>query len=239
MKSFSSINRFLSYRRFLSMFRCLLATAIVLLLLAAPTGAAELTGKYVEARTCDVYTAPCFANAEMNLSGKQAVMGWRVDQGAVDGVKLDGLSVVAVVAASDTLGLKQTGPAKSFLIVDDKATSAQREALIRFAKKEGGDLIKNVIGVDSAPIELTVGECKEGGCASLVVGKVARIETRCVDAKHDKICGNESAFYPPLSKDVDAKTAVALEHSFQGTALKQTWNDANRRGAYVGSFAVR
>ncbi|HEV2949493.1 MAG TPA: DUF1326 domain-containing protein [Gemmataceae bacterium] len=221
------------------MTRFLFATAVAFVILAAPAGAAELTGKYVEARTCDVYTAPCFANAEMNLTGKHAVMGWRVDHGAVDGVTLDGLSVVAIVAASDTLGLKQTGPAKSLIFVDAKATSAQRDALVQLARREGGDLIKNVIGVDSAPIELSVGECKEGGCASLVVGKIARIETRCVDAKHDKICGNESAFYPPLSKDVEAQTAVALEHSFQGKALNQTWNDAGRRGAYVGSFAIR
>ena len=221
------------------MTRLLLATAVALVVLAAPAAAAELTGKYVEARTCDVYTAPCFANAEMNLSGKNAVMGWRVDKGSVDGVQLDGLSVVAVVAASDTLGLKQTGPAKSIIIVDAKATSAQRDALVQLARHEAGDLVKNIIGVDSAPIELSVGDCKEGGCASLTVGKVARIETRCVNPKHDKICGNESAFYPPLSKDVEAQTAVALEHSFQGKALNQTWKDAERRGAYVGSFAIR
>ena len=221
------------------MARLFLVAAAALIITVAPASAAELTGKYVEARTCDVYTAPCFANAEMNLAGKHAVMGWRVDQGAVDGVKLDGLSVVAVVAASDTLGLKQTGPAKALIIVDDKATSAQRDALVQLARREGGELIRNVIAVNSAPIELTVGECKEGGCSSLTVGKVARIETRCVDPHHDKICGNESAFYPPLSKDVDAQTAVALEHSFQGKALNETWKDANRRGAYVGSFSVR
>jgi len=221
------------------MVRYLLATAVAFVLVAAPASAAELTGKYVEARTCDVYTAPCFANAEMNLTGKHAVMGWRVDQGAIDGVKLDGLSVVAVVAASDTLGLKQTGPGKSLIIVDAKATSAQRDALVQLARREGGELIKNVIRVDSAPIELTVGECKEGGCSSLIVGKIARIETRCVDPSHDKICGNESAFYPPLSKDVEAQTAVALEHSFQGKGFNETWKDAERRGAYVGTFAVR
>src|SRR2546421_4535348 len=152
------------------MTRFLFATAVAFVILAAPAGAAELTGKYVEARTCDVYTAPCFANAEMNLAGKHAVLGWCVDQGAIDGVKLDGLSVVAVVAASDTLGLKQTGPAKALIIVDDKATSAQRDALVQLARREGGELTKNVIAVNSAPIELTVGECKEGGCSSLTVG---------------------------------------------------------------------
>src|SRR5437870_2536772 len=153
------------------MARFFLVALATLVIAVAPAAAAELTGKYVEARTCDVYTAPCFANAEMNLAGKHAVLGWRVDQGAIDGVKLDGLSVVAVIAASDTLGLKQTGPSKALIIVDANATSAQRDALVRLAKREGGDLTKNIIRVDRAPIELTVGECKDGGCSSLVVGK--------------------------------------------------------------------
>src|SRR5919201_5416958 len=132
------------------MARFLVVLSVALIIAVAPAGAAELTGKYVEARTCDVYTAPCFANAEMNLAGKNAVVGWRVDQGAIDGVKLDGLSVVAVVAASDTLGLQQTGPAKALIIVDAKATSAQRDALVQLAKKEGGELTKNVLSIESA-----------------------------------------------------------------------------------------
>src|SRR5260370_34355673 len=115
------------------MTRFLLATAVAFVILAAPAGAAELTGKYVEARTCDVYTAPCFANAEMNLTGKHAVLGWRLDQGTIDGVKLDGLSGVAVVAASDTLGLQQTGPAKAPIIVDARATSAHGDAVVHSA----------------------------------------------------------------------------------------------------------
>jgi hypothetical protein len=221
------------------MARYLLLAFFALVVAVAPAAAADLTGQYIEARTCDVYTAPCFANAEMNLTGKNAVIGWRVDQGSFADVKLDGLSVVAVVSASDTLGLKQTGPGKAIIIVDEKANAKQRDALIRLAKREGGELAKNVISIQSAPIEMSVGECKEGGCASLKVGKIARIETRCVDPHHDKVCGNESAFYPPLAQDVKATTAVALEHSFQGKELHETWKDAERRGAYVGSFAIR
>src|SRR5438270_676219 len=92
--------------------------------------AADITGRYVEARTCDVWTGPCFANADANLAGKNAVMAWQVEKGSLDGVSLDGLGVVAVIAASDTLGLEQTGRGRAVLIVDSRATSAQREALI-------------------------------------------------------------------------------------------------------------
>src|SRR2546430_10902564 len=98
--------------------------AFAALIVAVPLQAAGVTGQYIEARTCDVWTGPCFANAEMNLGGKHAVMGWKVDRGALDNVRLDGLSVVAVVTASDTLGLEQTGPSSAVLIVDSKANKA-------------------------------------------------------------------------------------------------------------------
>src|SRR5947208_5263924 len=104
---------------------CLFVTVSPEVTEATPEPAA-VTGSYVEARNCDVWTGPCFANADFNLTGKNAVLAWRIDAGELDGVSLDGLSVVAVVAAHNTLGLDQIGPAKAVLIVDQKATSEQR-----------------------------------------------------------------------------------------------------------------
>src|SRR5438105_13002179 len=115
------------------MARWLPFAALALILMAVPVQAAGLTGQYLEARTCDVWTGPCFANAEMNLGGKQAVLAWKVEEGALGGVRLDGLGVVAVVVSSDTLGLEQTGPAKAVLLVDRKANAEQRQALVRLA----------------------------------------------------------------------------------------------------------
>jgi hypothetical protein len=210
------------------------------LVLSGPTEvkSATVSGAYIEARTCDIWTGPCFANAEMNLGGKHAVLGWKVEKGMIDDVRLDGLAIVAVISASDTLGLDQTGPAKAVLIVDEKATKAQKEALIRLARHEGGDLTKNVIAVESAAVNLAVGACKEGGCAVLKAGD-AKIETRCLEEKHDKVCGNESAFYPPLVKSVKAVPAVAVEHGYAGKDFKETWKESNRRGAYLGTFTLR
>jgi len=212
--------------------------AVCALVLVAPVSAAGLTGQYVEARNCYVWTGPCFANAEMNLAGKHAVLGWKVEKGSFDKVQLDGLGVVAVVAASDTLGLQQTGPAKAVLIVDARADAAQKKALIRLAQQEGGELVRNVVAVESAPVDLVRCECKGNACAELKAG-AARIETRCLNADHDKVCGNESAFYPPLARDVTVLPAMAVEHSFTGKGFNETWRDNERRGAYVGSFELR
>lgn len=215
----------------------MLAVLALALVLTAPLPAAEITGQYIEARTCDVWTGPCFANAEVNFNGKNAVLCWKIDKGSLDSVKLDGLGIVAVVAASDTLGIEQSGAARAVLIVDKKASASQREALIRLAQQQGGKLLKNVVRVETADVSYNRCECKADACVILKAG-AAKIETRCL-AAHDKLCGNETAFYPPLSKNVKAEPAVASEHSFNGEGLRASWTDHGRRSAYVGSFSIR
>ena len=219
------------------MFRWLSLAFLAVIIVAAPVSAAGISGQYIEARTCDVWTGPCFANSEMNLTGKHAVIGWKVDAGTLDNVRLDGLSVVAIVSASDTLGLDQTGPARAVLIVDSGANKQQREALIRLAKKQGGDLLRKVVRVESARVELCTKGCSEGGCAHLDAGK-AHIETRCLDSHHDKVCGNETDFYPPLTKNVKASAAVATKHGFSGQGFDASWSEHERRGAYVGAIEI-
>lgn len=218
--------------------RILALPALALLLAAAPLQAAHITGHYVEARTCDVWTGPCFANAEFNIAGKNAVMAWHVDKGSMDNVALDGLGIVAVVRASDTLGLEQTGPSQVIFLVDSKATPTQRKALIHMAQEQSGKLLKNIVAVRSTKIKLEICNCKGNACAELQAGE-ARLKTRCLHAVHDKVCGNESAFYPPLAQGVHARAAAAVEHSFTGTGLGGTWSEFDRRAAYVGTFETR
>jgi hypothetical protein len=213
---------------------CLLLTALLSPDLSAPA----VRGQYVEARTCDVFTGACFANADTGLIGKHAVLAWKVDSGTVGGTRLDGLGVVAVVAAPDTLGLKQSAPGKAIVIVDEKATAAQRDALVAFVKAQAGDLACEVLAVRPAKVNLDICNCDGEGCATLNAGEV-KISTRCLDTFHDRACGNETTMYPPLAKGVSAKAAMATEHSFTGKGLNQTWTDRDRRGAFVGSFATR
>src|SRR5438874_1303564 len=131
---------------------------------AANKVAIQAQGTYVEARTTDVWTGPCFANADFNIGGKQGVMAWRIDKGQAGGVSLDGLSVVAVVVAGNTLGLDQRSPAKAIIIVDKNANTDQREALVRFAQQQGGQLLEKVVKVESAAIKIDGCPCKKNAC---------------------------------------------------------------------------
>lgn len=214
--------------------------ALALSALVVPAGAdnepARITGQYLEARTCDVYTGPCFANADFNLGGKNGMMAWRIDQGSFEGVKLDGLGVVAVVTAANTIGLEQNAPAQAILIVDSKASSQQKEALVRMAQRQAGQLLENIVAVRDGKIQLTICDCNGGTCAEMDAG-VAKIKTRCL-TKHDKACGNESAYYPPMTRGVTVLPGVAVDHIYRGQSLG-TWSDHDRRSAFVGTFEVK
>lgn len=207
-------------------------------MLAASSPVPQTRGQYVEARTCDVFAGSCFANADTGLTGKNAVLAWKIEAGTAGGVKLDGLGVAAVVIARETLGLKQAAPGRAIIIVDDRAGSGQRDALVSFAKAQAPHIIGEVVDVRSADFTLTICNCDGEGCATLRAGDV-KVSTRCIDEHHDKACGNETTLYTPLAKGVTAKAAMATEHRFTGKGLNETWDDRGRRGAFVGSFATK
>ena len=195
-------------------------------------------GNYVEARTADVYTGPCFANSEVGLTGELAVFGWKVTQGSWSGVKLDGLSIVGVVKAKSTLGDVYTeyNPTKSVLIVDESANAEQRLALQAFAKHMGGLLLTDVVRVEYRPVSLDFANGNlHSMAATLKAGELAKIETRALN-EGDQICHNESVWYSPLTALNHAMPAYALANDFKGTGLGTTWSSPFKRSAFVGSF---
>jgi len=200
--------------------------------------ATRVRGEYVEARTADVWTGPCFANSEVGLTGNLAVMGWKVERGTFEGVPLDGLSVVGVVEARHTLGdvFETAYPVKSVMILDERATAAQRLALQRFAQRMTGDLLTDVVRVFVAPISLTFDGNTHESKARLVAGNLAAIETRALEER-DAIChSNEAVWYEPLSKLDHAMPAYAITHRYSGGGLSSTWSSPNKRSAFVGMF---
>lgn len=214
----------------------------VLLLAALPASA--ISGDYLEARTSDVYTGPCFANGEVNLAGREAVVAWRVSEGSWKGVAVDGLAVVAAVRAAATLGdpFGDPYPARAVVVVDERATPEQRDALVGFAREMAGDLLGNVVSVTPAPIEMAVvggghGHAHHtGGSATLKAGDLVELRTRGLN-HGDHLCGNEEVYYPPLTPVEDAVPAVTLAHAFRGKGLGMTWSSPDKRSAFVARFS--
>ncbi|WP_165075347.1 DUF1326 domain-containing protein [Paludisphaera rhizosphaerae] len=218
----------------------------------APSTPNRVAGDYVEARTADVYTGPCFSNAEVFITGHQAVMAWKVNEGSWKGVDLKGLSVAAAVVGTSTFSQDDASAAKAVVIVDDQATTAQRDALVAMAKELGGDRLKNIVAVRRSPLLITV-EGHETASHSAADAHanhgmphapqalvsapgLAEILTRPLDAD-DHACGNEVVAYEPLSSGVQALPAYTRRHRYEGGELESRWNDPNCRSSFVGRFS--
>lgn len=228
-------------------------SGMLALMAGAPASAAHIRGDYIEARTADVYTGPCFSNAEVFITGHQAVMAWKVTEGSWNGVDLGGLVVAAAVQGTTTFSEDQPELARAVLMVDQKATPAQRDALVAMAKTLGGDRLKQVADVKTSVLAFTV-ESHELSAAEATSAEhtlhkmplapralfwapgLAEIQTRPLD-DGDHTCGNEVVAYAPLSKGVDVRPAYTLGHHFQGKGLETRWSSPNHRSSFVGHFA--
>ena len=158
---------------------------------------ASVTGTYVEARTAEVFAGACIMNGEAATTGREALLAWKVDRGQVNGVTLDGLSVVAAIASDTNLGIHEIGgesnPGRAAIFVDARATAAQRKALVAMVKSLSGDLIGSVVQETATPIEFVDG------------GHQIRVSTDTVKLSvdkhlsHEASCGNKQWFGPLLS----------------------------------------
>ena len=211
--------------------------SLALAALALPAAAADsITGTYLESRTCQVYTGPCFANAEMGLTGKEAMMAWNIETGRQNDIDLAGLSVVMLLAGNETLGFRGMNDPqelKSAIIVDAKATAKQREALIAFAKEHSGRAGKAVVRVDAVPITMSLDSVELRG--ELKAGDVVNLTTRKAKPG-DCICSNEVQFYPPLAEINRFAAGVATAAECQAKGLGTSWSTPESRSAYMGEF---
>ena len=222
-----------------SILSCAILMVAMVSLQAAKPSVPTISGDYLEVRSCDVYTGPCFANSEMGLTGKEGIMVWSVRDGNWKGTSLEGLSVIAVVRTDGTLGDLHYQPrsGKAVLIVDARANSEQRVALTDLACSLAGKLIKEVVEIKTSRMEVALGTCAKAGCASVKAGGLVEISTRCLGGK-DHLCGNEQTFYPPLT-NVNGAYPVYMElAAYRGNGLDLTWEWTGQRSAFLGAFAL-
>jgi Protein of unknown function (DUF1326) len=222
--------------------------AACLTLCPALAQAVEVQGDYIEARNADVFTGPCFSNAEIFIYGKQAVMAWKVNRGSWKGVDVAGLCVAAAVQGDSTFGQDNPSKARAVLIVDSRADERQRAALVDMAKTFGGKRVEDRAPIVATRMQLNIErghaasadehrghDMPETPRASFWAAGIAQIVTRSLDDR-DHFCGNEVVAYPPLSTSVEAKPAYTLSHEFKGDGLDIRWDDPNCRSSFVGHF---
>jgi hypothetical protein len=217
----------------------LLLSASTLIACALPVGALDLppgtsiTGDYLESRSAEVVVGHCLANAESGLAGREAILAWTVRAGEWNGEQLAGLSVVAVVQSPDTIGdiVSEPVSARAVMVVDERASQPQRDALVGLARSMAPSLLADVVSIESAPIDVGAA----AGRRSVRAGDLAAVEIR--ERRHaDGLCGNEGVFYPPLIALEHAHPTYTLVHQWQGAGLEGTWKSPEKSSSFTGTF---
>lgn len=215
-------------------FTGILALTVVAGLVGAAEDKVSIVGEYVETRSCDVWTGPCFSNAEYGVVGDLAIVGWVVEKGSWNGVSLDGRKIVAVLDAEGTFMTNVEGAVQAGVYIDRGADESQAAALLDLARSLAPRFLKNVVKVERREIAYS----REGLEAKLSVGDAeARVETGALSCS-DCVCGNEEKAYGPFSGSVEVMCAKSLAHAYRGTVLEgQSWSYPNKRSAMLGRFA--
>jgi hypothetical protein len=121
----------------------------------------EVQGEYLETCSCD-YVCPCLPT---NMAARPThghcigAMAFQVERGHHGEVRLDGLGFVVVFRAP---GPMVDGNWEVGVVVDERATPAQRDALAAIASGQAGGpmaalgpLVGRMLGVESRPIRFT------------------------------------------------------------------------------------
>lgn len=196
-----------------------------------------VAGDYVEVRTAQVFAGGCIMGSEGEAAGREAILAWRVSRGTVDGIPLDGLSIVAAASADENLGMQEVGgrPAtvlKSVVLVDARASAAQRDALIGMARSLAPAIVRSVVETRAVPISFE----RTGENVSVRAGE-ASIDV-VTGIPHSPACG-ALKWFGPLARTEQAEIGVTLSQEWTGSALGPRWKQVSddKRSSFVGRFS--
>ena len=194
----------------------------------------QITGQYMETCNC-AFLCPCITS---NLTARptegdcKAAVTMRIDTGAKDGIKLDGLSFIVMMFSP---GAMAAGNITVGLIVDDSASDQQLEAISAIATGAAGGpmaalapLVGRIAGVERRPIQFEV----DGLNRSVRAGEL--VDQACIGiasaSAPNQAIGLDNTAHPVNSR---LSLATAARSKFHVFGID--WDDAT--GTRNGHFA--
>ena len=197
----------------------------------------HISGQYMETCNCN-FLCPCITS---NLAARptegdcKAAIAMTVDKGSKDGVSLDGLSFIVVMRSP---GPMADGGIKVGLIVDDKATEAQTEAITAIATGAAGGpmaalgpLVGEFAGVEHRPI--TFG--RDGLNCAVTAGDLV---DQALEGVPSGSKPGEPMYIDNTVHPVAARLALAKATRSRFHAFGIDWNDdSGTRNGHTAAFS--
>jgi hypothetical protein len=204
------------------------------------TPAWNISGQYVETCSCD-FVCPCILGQMAVRPSKGSctfAMAMQVERGSFGDVPLNGLTFIVLGMTPEEMG---KGNWSVGLVIDDRATAAQRDAIIAIASGAAGGpmaaltgLIGRFLGAEQASIRIE----QDGRKFTVTAGKL-------VDMAGEGAMGidpnaTEPMYLENTGHPVSSRLAVAHASKSHVHALGLTWEDASgKNNAHYAPFNWR
>jgi hypothetical protein len=200
------------------------------------------SGRCVEARTASVFAGACHYGAEATTGGREALIAWRFDAGSHLGVDLAGVRAAAAIASEENLA-EHGAARRSILYVSDRATPAQRRAVLdllrgAFPGVLGTVLETRAVSLDVAFSDGVGGEGMGGDDYRVACGADLALAGTVLP---DRACCRMpyAVWYRPLTAMSGAVVGANLTFRSAERALGQVWDRPDENAAFVGTFEIR
>jgi len=194
----------------------------------------RIEGQYMESCNCS-YLCPCITShlTDRPTEGDcKAAIAMRIDKGARDGVKLDGVGFIVFLHSP---GPMAEGNITVGLIVDDKASDQQVEQVTAIATGAAGGpmaalgpLVGKVAGVERAPVRFET----DGMKRRVTAGKLI---DQAIEGVAGAARGNEPMFIENTGHPVNDRLALAKATRSRFNVFGASWDDSS--GTRNGHFA--
>ena len=190
----------------------------------------NLSGEYFEACNCDLICA-CLVQAAAPRGRCDAALAFHVNEGSYGQTSLNGLNTVVVVSFPGP-GKMRDGNWTAALYVDEKASSAQQDALGNiFGGKAGGPmgavvagLVTKFLGVKTAPITFEM----KGNERRLSIPNILEIDIAAITGRD----GTEPLWATNASHPVSSKLALAQSRAYKYTDHNLAWDTSGTNGHF-------
>ena len=194
----------------------------------------QIEGEYMETCNC-AFVCPCIGSnltAQPTEGDCKAAITMKIDKGRKDGTTLDGVSFIVVMRSP---GPMADGNIKVGLIVDEKASEEQVEAISAIATGAAGGpmaalapLVSEVAGIERRPITFE----KEGMSYHVKAGELIDQALKGVPSVSKE---GEPIYLDNTAHPVSPKLALANAEHSRFHAFGIDWEDAS--GTRNGHFA--
>jgi len=188
----------------------------------------SLKGTYFESCNCEA-ACPCIFLSPPTNDDCTVLVGWHIDEGADEGVSLDGLNVALAVHSPGHMATNQWTAA---VYVDERANEAQNACLMKiFGGQAGGHParlaghIGEIVGARVVPIDFSV----DSGRHALKIPGIADVEIEPIAGQGD---GPVMVDGHPLCIAPGFAATISMSKHLTYTDYGMAWNLSEKTGQF-------